>query len=76
MKTSILINLSQKWSFHSCYTISMCFTILFSSTAGDCHDSLGRKDVCVSGAINKFTQQLTDYTKNHTIKNRTHLSHQ
>ncbi|KAG0580117.1 hypothetical protein M758_4G149600 [Ceratodon purpureus] len=36
----------------------------------DCHDSLGRKDVCVAGAINKFTQQLSDYTKNHTTKNQ------
>jgi hypothetical protein len=36
----------------------------------DCHDSLGRKDICVAGAINKFTQQLLDYSKTHNANNQ------
>jgi hypothetical protein len=55
--------------------IHSCFINVFSSMPGDCHDSLGRKDVCVVGAINKFTQQLSDYTKNHNTKNRMNISH-
>lgn len=55
--------------------IHSCFINVFSSMPGDCHDSLGRKDVCVVGAINKFTQQLSDYTKTHNTKNRMNISH-
>lgn len=25
---------------------------------GDCHDTVGRKDRCVTGAINNYTMQL------------------
>lgn len=31
---------------------------LFSYLSGDCHDTVGRKDRCVTGAIYNYTEQL------------------
>lgn len=38
------------------------------SLVGDCHDTVGRKDRCVAGAIYNYTEQLTSGYKNSIFK--------
>ena len=39
-------------------TCMYLYARLFSCLSGDCHDTVGRKDRCVTGAIYNYTEQL------------------
>ena len=42
--------------------------LLYAFYIGDCHDSAGRKDRCVTGAIYNYTTQLASAYQNTNLK--------
>ena len=42
--------------------------MLLTSFIGDCHDSAGHKDMCVTGAINNYTMQLASAYQETNLK--------
>ncbi|XP_058215425.1 endonuclease 4-like isoform X4 [Rhododendron vialii] len=50
------------------------YTILIPLISGDCHNSAGQKNMCVSGAINNYTMQLMSGYKDSNTESKYNLT--